>query len=321
MQISPILLGDVDALCRTLEPAAKLAAEVMGDHPNLAPFALYSDWEGRNGAFSWDDPQFPKQASRLFGDVRRLTPEEEASGDWVKIAVSPMLNAGARLLHYLPWQVGEYKLEPRPLTSMLAGAALGGTAGYLGGAAMDWMRGAYPEESVKNRWALAGAGLGALPGAAWLGSRGIRQVQNGGMSGLLSPKFLGEALTNPYDDQVVGWKDASAHGSSDFAIDVDRLGRVLWEGEASPMTWAATMASAEAAARLGGGQATPHGYGLLGSLLGTAGGGIQGYVAGRAVGAGLGLLTGLDSEEQRRLGRAGFAGGVAGTLMGRLFER
>ena len=98
----------------------------------------------------------------------------------------------------------------------------------------------------------------------------------------------------------------------------------MWEVGASPETAAATMSSVYAAQQLPGGAGpgyvTPHQTGLLGTMLGAAGGGMKGYAVGWGVGKALSTLTGMPERTQNTLKRTGATLGVINTLVPRLFH-
>ena len=107
-------------------------------------------------------------------------------------------------------------------------------------------------------------------------------------------------------------------------VNINKLGQTLWEVGASPETAAATMSSVYAAQQLPGGvgpgYVTPQQTGLLGTMMGAAGGGLQGYAVGWGVGKALGVLTGMPVGTRKVLNRGGATLGIINSLMPRMFN-
>jgi hypothetical protein len=134
--------------------------------------------------------------------------------------------------------------------------------------------------------------------------------------------FIKEAWGEPEFQTMGGFEQ----GRSPYDVNIDRLGRTLWDVGADPRTTATTMGAVYAAQQLPDprgrpGYATPQQTGLLGTMMGAAGGGAKGYATGWLVGKALGLLTGMPEGTQNVLKNTGAVLGIVDAVVPRLFGR
>ena len=272
-----------------------------------------------------------------------LTLEEVTDGSWVKVAYSPTLRRIGEAMNFFP--AGGKKsgktwmgISPSPLAGMLTTGLVGGGLGY----GLGWLgEKLLPEKWKKGRLRKTLAILGALGGAAPGGGYMLANLMSGQplnsdiwQSGLdmedESPHRLGAALGGEEDkyaqatDKFVKKAFMGAGASNIPPVNVNKLGQTLWEVGASPQTAAATMSSVYAAQQLPGGMGpgyvTPRQTGLLGTMMGAAGGGLKGYAVGWGVGKALGLLTGMPPDTRKVLNRGGATLGIINSLMPRMFR-
>ena len=262
---------------------------------------------------------------------------EDLQDWWVKVAHSPTLRRTGELLQFLPSK-DIPGFGGRPIASSIAsgllGAGLGYGAGWLGEKFLpNWVQG--EEGEMRKRLAraggLGGLAFGALPGFInWNTGRSFNDptLWQGFPEDGFERSILGGRYKQAVSAFVTKQADtglATSANSNQPVIRTDALGRVLWGAGADPQITAMTMGAVYGAGQLPdpqmhSGVVTPHQMGLLGTMMGAAGGGIKGYMTGRAVGYGLGLLTGMPEGTQQALGRTGATLGVLNTLVPRLFQ-
>ena len=221
----------------------------------------------------------------------------------------------------------------------LVGAGLGYGAGALGETLLPekWERG-----KLKRTLALMGGAAGATPGLGLMAANAT--LGRGPTDARL--------VTGSYDDQppyrpkdfsepspyekasadfaklaYLAFSDSRKEDDDDdpLAVDIDTMGRTLWDVGAKPGTVAATMGSRYAASQLPDsnaepGMVTPHQTGLLGQMMGAAGGGAKGYAVGWMAGKALGLLTGMPTATQNMLRNTGAVLGIVDAVVPKLFH-
>jgi hypothetical protein len=263
-----------------------------------------------------------------------LPVEDAASGLWVKVAYSPTVRRAGELLDFFPSTSG-IPNAPSPLAAMLTTALVGGGLGYGAGRIGEAI---LPVEKGKLRRTMAvlGAGAGGLAAAPWA----VANARTG--EGLLSPKpldggptpegdpasFVGEKLGSMYVTAVDHFVKAAFEGMTfgNFAarqaptpldVNIDAMGRTLWDTGASPALAAATMSALYAARqmpdeRAQAGVATGH---QLGQLAVNAG---KDYVTGALVGAALNKTLGLPVTANQA-GMGNLILGLIGAAVPKLF--
>lgn len=207
-------------------------------------------------------------------------------------------------------------------------AALGGAAGAVPGAvwgASNLYQGkGFNDNSVLNHPAGASPAmnqqdLGVLKGAGdklstiKLGTRYTSACQAyadkvAADTLVLLKEAFGDSFATDYD---------SAAAPSPMSVNVDAMGRTLWETGASPQTAGMTMGALAAAQQMPGGEepgfVTPLQMANLAAHMGA------GYLSGAVVGATLGLLTGMPAATQDTLKRTGMYLGVVRSVVPKLF--
>lgn len=118
-------------------------------------------------------------------------------------------------------------------------------------------------------------------------------------------------------DALSGQFDLPAY-SGPMAVDVDALGRTLWETGTDPRTAGLAMGAMAAAAQMPGGRGdagwvTPVQVANLAARMG------GGYLSGAVVGTALSLLTGMSEQGQNRLKQVGMYTALARELIPTLF--
>lgn len=278
-----------------------------------------------------------KQAVAETAEVRPwLSREDVSSGAWVKIAEVPVLRQVGEALNFLPGHYpGGMPNHAGPLASALTSGMLGAGLGYGAGWAAEKL---FPTEWERERarrvGLLLGAAMGAAPGLGWAAHNVARGRSPNDASVVSDTRVVVPELSKEAD----GWERAAdlaaksafeTFGAPEHLdavrVDIDSLGRTLWSAEADPRTAATAMNATWAASRMPDpqpvpGAASPHQFGLLGTMLGAAGGGLSGYVAGRLVGRTLGVLTGMPEATQNRLAESGAVLGIVRATLPRLFR-
>lgn len=271
-----------------------------------------------------------------------LSLEEATDGSWIKVAYSPTLRRLGEVFNYFPKpdpMTGEKRntgstymgIQPSPLAGMLTSGLVGSGLGY----GLGWLgEKMLPEKWKKGRLKKTLAVLGGLVG----GSPGLGLMTGNVMAGKPAnwPGWqVDEDLEGDTRNRLLlDYKGASDRfvkkafmgtgASSIPPVNINKLGQIMWETGASPETAATTMSSAYAAQQLPGGigpgYVTPHQTGVLGTMLGAAGGGLKGYAVGWGVGKALGVLTGMPTDTRKVLNRTGATIGIINSLMPRLFR-
>lgn len=278
-------------------------------------------------------------ASRAGINDNPYVPEAQAG-----VPVTPTSEPVRRLSEYLQFTPKKYSGDVipgyGPVNGMLAGGLVGAGLGYGAG----WLgEKLLPEKWKKNRLrktlGLLGGAVGATPGALFAAvnmSRGRSPWDNAMFSdqvmnkqGKLSSRYKEageagsllvwesrrEAFESAFD--MEGVKMAST-GTDNFDINVDEMGRTLWEVGSDPQTAATTMGAVYAAQQMPTrnsrpGFVTPTQMANLGVHMGV------GSVSGGLVGAALGALTGADAGTKNRLKQTGMYLGIVRAVVPKLF--
>jgi hypothetical protein len=255
---------------------------------------------------------------------------------------------------------GGYPNSPSPLAALLTSGLLGAGLGYgLGWAGEQVLPASFERGKLRKALALAGGTLGAIPGGLWSYSalqrgQSLRDGSDlsapvGSRPDLIDEQELTDTLRKQSLDLCPEYLQAAARfakraydiegafmpgfgGAGDeelppTAIDVNinKLGQTLWEVGASPQTAASTMGAVYAAQQIPApgarpGHASAHQLGLLGTMLGAAGGGAKGYLTGALIGKTLNVLTGAPVGLQNTLKQTGAVLGILNAVVPRLFH-
>lgn len=250
------------------------------------------------------------------------------SGRWVKVGYSPALRRAGELLNFFPGRYpGGLPNAPSPLAALLTGALVGAGTGYGAGSLAERALPAdYRRGKLSRSLALLGAAAGAAPGAAWLYSahaRGLSPTDGGDLATPPEPPASPQdvlykraaahlELVEPHPDYAWASAKAAAHmtgrmpgppAATPLDVNIDALGRTLWDAGADPRLYGVTMGAVRAAGAMPGGDrpgwVTPAQLGRFALAAGA------GYAEGAAAGAVLGALTGLPPATQNALARGG----------------
>jgi len=278
-----------------------------------------------------------------------LSLEEVTSGAWIKVAASAALRRVGEALNFFPGFSKDPSnpaasghttgptwmgVQPSPLAGMLTSGLLGSGLGYgLGWLGEKVMPEEWEEGRLRKTLAILGGLAGAAPGAGYmLANHMSGQPLNSAiwqdepkLEGDTKGKLLVDSKYSQASDDFVKKAFGGATGAGGVPpVNINKLGQTLWEVGASPETAAATMSSVYAAQQLPGGvgpgYVTPQQTGLLGTMMGAAGGGLQGYAVGWGVGKALGVLTGMPVGTRKVLNRGGATLGIINSLMPRMFN-
>jgi len=278
---------------------------------------------------------------------------EAALSQWTKVAYSPFLRRTGELLNFFPGKYpGGIPNSPGPVQSMLTSGLVGAGLGYgAGWAAEKLMPQTWKKGRLRKTLAVAGGLAGAVPGAIWAGSN-LQQGKGFNDNSLLtqptqmSPQdmpwkaaFDSIKLGTRYTEACAAYAEklaadnegmlkeafgdsfATSYGSapppSPMSVNVDAMGRTLWETGASPQTAGMTMGALAAAQQMPGGDqpgfVTPAQMANLAVHMGA------GYLSGAVVGHTLGLLTGMPDSTVDRLKQTGMYLGIVKSVVPRLF--
>jgi hypothetical protein len=282
-----------------------------------------------------------------------LPDDEAASGRWIKVAYSPTVRTVGELLNFFPGDHTGIPNAPSPLAAMLTTALVGGGLGYGAGRLAENV---LPLQKGKARksmgigGALAGAALvapWAIANVADKGRSGLTDPSpfdggpepkgdphnyplafSSGDYGKSNKKAIdldAVELGGQYKKAVATFvKTADTFGNfrprpapSALDVNIDAMGRTLWDTGASPALAASTMSALYAAQQMPDpraqqGMATGH---QLGQLAMNAG---KDYVTGALVGAALNRTLGLPiTANQAGLGNLVL--GLIGAAVPKLF--
>jgi hypothetical protein len=337
-----------DWVVKSAEPAAQLrngSANVftMGDVGYY-----WNPVEARPGVLGrltddWDIDLAKSAAESSTGVPCQVLTLDDLDGPWVKAAYSPTLRRMGEYLNFFPGKYpGGIPNAPSPLAATLSGGLLGAGLGYGVGYLGERF---LPEElqsgRLKNVLGVLGGAMGAMPGAAWGATslaRGQSLLDGSDLGGKteyaeIMDKTAAIELGSLYRNACERWCKQAFEtfaepvdaGMDPLAVNVNRLGQTLWDVGAQPATTAMTMGAMYAAQQIPDqagtpGYVTPHQTGMLGMMMGAAGGGLAGYAAGALAGKALGILTGMPSTTQNTLKRTGAALGIINAVVPRLFR-
>lgn len=328
------LASDAAAIQRALGDiytSAPVAAYLYHNFPTVrlhapAP-ATAQDWAWAKTAV---DAIYP-----IDGAAPTLSASDLSSGDWIKVAYSAPIHTAAGWMNFVPAEYpGGIPNHPGIVSSMLTTGLVGAGLGYGAGALAEnllpntWQRG-----RLRKTMGLVGGLAGMAPGGI-LGAANLGQGKPFGDTGVLG--FGGKPAGDQYYAVVQRWTDswtARIKASGDtfgsyaqrqekhpYDIDVDALGRTLWETGADPSTMGMTMGVLSAASQMPGGEGAEPGFVTPAQVGRLALGMGAGYLSGALVGSALGLLTGLPASAQDKLKEVGAYTGLVKTLIPQLFE-
>lgn len=279
-----------------VEPAAALRA-AAADVCTQGQVGYYLNAEtGRAGLFAAEGEPADLARCKAAAIHARFDPlffshQDLVDSPWVKVAYSPTLHRAGELLNFFPGQYpGGIPNSPSPLAAALTSGVLGAGLGYAGGrlAAAAMPRGV--GRKLPRTGAVTGAAAGVAMPALWailnqvhgaplndpgaLGGLSNEELAPMAKNGLDAFLEAAEAFYEPLPEKT------AAYGSD---VDVDALGRTLWESGADPALAATTLGAVYAASRLPDpygrpGIATGHQLGQL--AMRTAGDYAEGYLAG-----------------------------------------
>lgn len=282
-------------------------------------------------------------AERVVGPMVRplsLSYQElsDPEGQWIKVAYSPTLRRLGELTNFFPGQYpGGVPNAPSPvaamLTSGLLGAGLGWGAGRLAHALLPSRFG----KKLSRTGAIAGALLGAAPGAAWgamnygaglpfndpsaldIPREALPENVNFDLGHEIHPtsplklaedqikQAFGEAFGQPYEPKA----------PSPLDVNIDSVGRTLWDTGASPQLASTTMSALYAAQQMPSPSSQP-GW-ATGDQLGRLAASTAGdYMKGLLVGAALNAVVGTPYKATT-FGMGNAALGIIGAAIPKLF--
>lgn len=279
-----------------------------------------------------------------------VTVKDAQDYGWVKVAGTTSLRDVGTNLNFFPGNyTGGIPNSASPLAATLTGGLLGAGLGYAGGWLGEKFVPSWKRGRIRNTLVGIGGILGAAPGAAYMASAAaaghgpldntILNQQPGDPAHLLTEDLVPKTVTGsdwdpPTSAELAAGAAKMAYETfgipqdpsprSPMSVNIDQLGRTLWDIGSDPRSTAAAMGLAYTAQQLPvadarQGEVTPHQMGLLGTLMGAAGGGLGGYLVGRSVGMGLCALAGMPEDQQATLAQAGMGIGVVRALASRLF--
>lgn len=265
------------------------------------------------------------------------SPLDDPAAAWVKVAHSPALRRLGALLNFFPGQYpGGLPNHPGPTAAVLTSGLLGAGLGYGAGRLASRLLPRGYGDHLGPAGAVLGGLVGATPGAAW----GYANHASG--HGLDDPWPLDQTAPLPPtpvppQDPVKAAQDALAAvpvparvrrflgkqastlagGGGALEVNIDALGRTLWQSGASPQLAGATMGAMFAAQQLPDPRSRP---GVVtGNQLGQLAMGAAGdYTKGLLVGHALNAVIGTPFRPGA-VGLGVAALGVIGSVVPRLF--
>ena len=318
---------------------AKAAIDAAGDFADLEP--SYEEGYIKVAATPYV-PNLPTSQSGLNDNP--YVPDDLQHGQTVEPTSMPL----RKFTEYLQFNPKRYSHDIipgyGPVHGMLAGGLVGGGLGYgAGWLAEKFLPDKWKKKRLRRTLGMLGGVMGAAPGAIFSAvnvAQGKAPWDNSNWSdkaimnkqselsedykiaGQTGASLLWEArrqaFESAFDMEGVKMAQLDTH-VGDFSINVDEMGRTLWEVGSDPQTAATTMGSLYAAqqmptgARPKPGFVTPGQMASLGAHMGV------GYVSGGLVGAALGALTGADAGTKDRLKQTGMYLGIVRAVIPKLF--
>ena len=234
---------------------------------------------------------------------------------WIKLAYSPTLATAGEWLNFFPGTYpGGIPNHPSPLAALLTSSLLGAGVGYGLGHLTKAVLPRRTGGKLPRTGAIAGALAGAVPGALW--------AYGNARSGhtLTEPwPFVPvhkEAIDKLADDLDSTFPDLPS-GPSPLDVNINRLGQVLWDNNASDELMGAAVGTIYAAKQMPDPDARP-GWVTgrqLGELAVRAG---KDYLTGALVGAALNATVGTPWSAPA-LGAGAASLGVIQTVLSKLF--
>jgi hypothetical protein len=334
---SPSIYHRAQALAeanREFVPAAKQAAATCW---TTTPVLFFSRQGEYAAGFRAEDPDALtlKAATlallRLDSD-RVIDAADYQTGEWVKVAESPVLAHGLEAMQLLPTREPTWWNHASPAAATVAGSLLGGAGGYAAGSLLDAAFGRRLPFKARKLLGYAGLGLGTLPGlgAYWqnveggvkhpwfdnsLRDRAAIDARNElGQTWQGAPRLDEEHFGKIAFDSF-GEPEPPGRSPSPYDVRIDALGRTLWYdgGPAAQTTAAASMAAQRMPGGIGTGYITP---GQFARFAAEAGGNA---VVGGLAGAALGRLSGASGDALQKWRDAGILTSVVRTIAPRLF--
>ena len=208
-------------------------------------------------------------------------------------------------------------IPPSPLAALLATSALGGAAGYGGGAVVSaFLPDTWDKKRLRRNAALAGAAIGAAPGAL----ETFKSVLIG------QPVLDGSHMPHPVrdaqkaaafgDDSKTPFGNMATPYSTGPIIDAESFKKTVWRRPELNLPekkmFSGAMSASQAIA--GSPWITPMDVGRLAAGMGS------GYASGLVVGKTLGYLTGMPKPMQDRITQTGMFAGVVKAALPLLFN-
>lgn len=297
------------------EQCREKAAQVQTAVRRLPAWEDAGVWYNPTRDYLWvqGPPKVAQWLKKEGVDVQFCLPGPPVSyprSPFVKIAYSPTLRDITEAMNLTPGETFGVPNSPSPMASILTSGVLGAGLGYgLGYAGEHLMPNTWRRGRLRRSLALAGAGLGSLPGLAWGASNAI----------------LGRDLNDPFllDSPPTGVKESSID-YGEFGSTGAKLQRPIPVNEFNQVVWAdprvagrldlstqvaATSLLGGAAKRTGSPFITPVDMGLMTAGMGS------GYMSGLLVGKMLGGLMGMPEETQDRLKNVGMWAGLVKNIV------
>jgi len=261
--------------------------------PDAGDARRVSDWLKRAGF--WTAPP--------------LGPEDGESGRWVRLGITKQAD-WLEWLQHVPTAEPRWWSRSNPLAAALASGLAGGVLGWgAGRLAKAVVPGGLGRALPRLGMVLGGMG-GAATAAPWAAANlgAGKSLLDGSTSRRLPPPTLKAAL---FRSRML----AQPGSASPFHVDVDQLGRTLWESALPPLESAAILGAGLGAAALAGGAPGPRDFGSFAAR--TGGDALRGAAAGLV----LGSIVNRPPEQRMGLGQWTATGAALGMLAPALLGR